>query len=359
MQSTGAGHDYMILGYSQGSIERNVLKPIAELFAVDTKQDKNNAFEFCGNRVVCFGCDDAEAYKSMQGFTAFGALINEAVLLHPSSVRECFARCSGIGSRIFMDTNPDHPLHYIKTDYIDKDGELLISGKPWVRSFGFKIEDNHTLTQDYIESLKRASGKGVFYDRKILGLWVSAEGAIYPELSLEANTCEPFDIPSDWQRYRGIDLGYNNPFVCLWGAVDHDDTLYIYDEHYEAKQLIKYHAEKIRERKGRFVSTARDHDAQEGAELEDLGIYTTPARKDVEAGIQAVAKRIAKNDKGKPRLIIFKNCTNTIRELFAYCWSKTKPDKETKEQPNKINDHTCDALRYMVMDIDNGGIQIF
>lgn len=46
---------------------------------------------------------------------------------------------------------------------------------------------------------------------------------------------------------------------------------------------------------------------------------------------------------GKPGLIVSPDCPETIREMLGYRWDPDKVDK-----PVKKNDHTCDALRYLV-----------
>ena len=45
---------------------------------------------------------------------------------------------------------------------------------------------------------------------------------------------------------------------------------------------------------------------------------------------------------GKPRLFIFENCVNMIREIKSYWWGEG-------DSPKKIDDHSMDELRYYVM----------
>ena len=54
-------------------------------------------------------------------------------------------------------------------------------------------------------------------------------------------------------------------------------------------------------------------------------------------------KTLFGNADGKRSLFVFKNCVHLISELRGYYWGDG-------EQPQKINDHTIDALRYIVMD---------
>jgi phage terminase large subunit len=290
----------------------------------------------------------------MTGMTAQGWYGNEVTLQHEFTIQEAFTRISGPDARVLWDTNPDYPEHPIKLEYINKSGERLSTGRLRVQSWHFSIDDNPHLPYDYVENLKATTPRGMWYDRRIKGLWVAAEGLVYELFDRAVHVVKPFIVPEGWQRYRAIDFGYTNPFVCLWGAVDYDGRLYIYDEHYRTQTLIADHATAIRGRPGDFLATVADHDAQERAELNQEGIGTLPARKDVALGIQRVAERLVVQPDGYPRLFISGNCVNLIRELGKYSWEERKADKPVKEEPRKIDDHAADALRYMIMQLDEG-----
>ncbi len=346
--NTGRGLHYIITGHTLGSVKRNVLDPMAEMFGVNTKTDNAGTFELWGNKVHCFGSDSADSYKAITGMTAHGWYGNEVTLSHENTIAEAFSRISGAGARVFWDTNPDYPEHPVKLQYVDKSGEQLSSGQIRVLSHHFTVEDNPFLPADYLENLKATTPRGMWYDRRIKGLWVAAEGLVYELFDRNEHVVKPFEIPASWARYRSIDFGYTNPFVCLWGAVDHDGRLYIYDEHYEAQRLIPDHATAIKRRGGEYGATIADHDAQERAELASCGIATQAARKDVAIGIQRVAERLVVQKDGYPRLFITANCLNLIRELGQYAWEERKADKPVKEEPRKVNDHACLVAGTMV-----------
>lgn len=339
--------DFIITGHTVPSVVRNVLQPIEEMFGIDTKLDTYNRFWLFGNRMNVFGGDKVDSYKPMTGMTAYGWYGNEVSLQHENTIQEAFNRCSGAGARIIWDTNPDYPDHPIKVQFIDKSGERLDNGCERIKAFHWQLDDNPFLPPEYVENLKKSTPSGMWYDRAIKGLWVAAEGMIYEGFNTAVHVVDSFVIPDDWQRVGAIDLGFDNPFCHLWGAVDGDKRIYIYAEHYEAKKLLSYHAGVIRA--GGSVSwIVRDHDAQEGAELWGMGVQTIPAKKDVLAGIQKVAERLAVKDDGKPRLFIFRNCKNLIREFPRYRWRGGR----VKEEPVKEEDHAMDALRYLVMEVD-------
>ena len=193
-----------------------------------------------------------------------------------------------------------------------------------------------------------------FASQEIEGNFVAFEGLVYSEFMRHTHMIKPLEkIPEGWQRVRGIDYGYTNPFVCLWGVLDEDKRLYIYDEHYRAKRLIRQHAASIKEREGNFTWTVSDWDAQDNAEMQAEGIQTRNAQKDVERGIKKVKARFKVQKDGRPRIFITENCVNTLKEIGAYRWNESKAGHNEKEEPVKEGDHAMDVLRYMVMESDN------
>jgi phage terminase large subunit len=122
----------------------------------------------------------------------------------------------------------------------------------------------------------------------------------------------------------------------------------------------------------RYKAIICDHDAEGRATLERyLGAGTTAAKKEVGAGIQAVAQRLKPAGDGRPRLSLMREglvyrdallderklpcCTE--EEVESYVWDtmqpKLNPDGNyRKEEPLKLNDHGMDAMRYMVAYLD-------
>ena len=215
--------------------------------------------------------------------------------------------------------------------------------------------ENRYLDPDFVSELEAAYTEE-FAAQEIEGKFVTFEGLVFSEFSPDTETgnIQDIEIGDDWQKVRGIDFGYTNPFVCLWGAVDPDGRLHIYQEHYMQKRLISEHAKSIKDTEaGKFTWTVSDWDAQERAELESAGIYTVRAKKEVTTGIQKVKARLKRQPDGKPRLTIHPRCVNTIKEFSAYRWNPAT--RGGKEEPIKEFDHAMDTIRYMVMELDHGG----
>ena len=295
--------------------------------------------------------------------------IEEANQFTETDFNELLARMRGKAApwlQIILSTNPDMPTHWINE-------RLIIGGEASVYYSGAK--DNPYNPPAYIEILERLTG--VLYKRLVLGRWEQAEGAVYEEFDPIIHVIDAFDIPEDWRRFRAIDFGFTNPFVCQWWAMDPDGRLYLYREIYHTQRLVEDHARDIvRLSEGENIEfTVADHDAEDRATLERYGVYTFAAIKDVSPGIQAVKARLAVAGDGKPRMFLMRGAvveedaqlkdnrkpTSTIEEFPGYVWHEAKDGRPVKEEPVKENDHGADTARYMTMQVDTntGGVILF
>jgi len=224
--------------------------------------------------------------------------------------------------------------------------------------FYANLNDNRKSRGGYIDDkeieLMIAQWPAEVQETRIKGYFAAFAGAVYKSFKRDAHVVEPFPIPDDWTRYRAIDFGFNNPFACLWFARDNDRRWYVYAEHHQSRETLAYHAERIKQISGRekYRATWADHDSQDCCELRQLGIPTTPAKKDVHLGIEAVQSALKVQDNGKPRLFIFKTCKNTIKEISGYKWAEGTETKDAKDEPFKVNDHACDCVRYAIYGIE-------
>lgn len=262
--------------------------------------------------------------------------------------------------QIILTTNPDAPTHWIYKDLIQGGGaSVYYSG----------AKDNPNNSPAYIENLKKLTG--VMKDRLVDGKWVQAEGAIYDEYDPAVHMIDRDKCPEFVRRYRVVDFGYSNPFVCQWWGEDADGRIYRYREIYVTKKLVEELTPKILSLSaGENIDyTVADHDAEDRATMEKHGIYTIPAKKDVATGIQDVKGRLKVQPDGKPRLYFVRGAlvevdplleadkkpTCTEDEITGYAWKKYPDGKPNKEEPVKVNDHGCDTTRYIVKQIDSAG----
>ncbi|HJB92535.1 MAG TPA: terminase family protein [Candidatus Borkfalkia stercoripullorum] len=219
--------------------------------------------------------------------------------------------------------------------------------------------DNPFLDKEEISRCAALLGEKELASRRF-GRFCAAEGLVYPEFSEEAHVISPFPVPHEWYDTVSIDPGLNNPLSAHWYAVDYDGNVYVIAEHYEAKRDIGYHAEKIKEisrrlgwhtdGKGRvsaLIDPAANQrtlaSAKSVSELfyEQGILVNTKVNKDLFSGIARVKSYLI-GEGGKPKLYVFSNCVNMIREFKGYFWG-------SGDMPRKRGDHAMDELRYLLM----------
>ena len=219
--------------------------------------------------------------------------------------------------------------------------------------------DNPYLDSEEVDLLTNTLSTDVLESRRY-GRFQASQGLVYPEFDQNVHVIEPFDIPHDWQDQISIDPGLNNPLSAHWYAVDYDGNIFVVAEHFEQGKDVSYHAQAIKDISARLGwkkdSQGRLHALIDSAANQktlassksvtelfyDNGICVNPrVNKDMFSGIQRV-KQLLKIVNGKPKLFIFKNCVNLIRELKSYWWGDG-------DNPKKIDDHALDELRYYVM----------
>lgn len=317
------------------------------------------AYHFAnGSTIVCGGMDNADRVMS----TEYDLIVGfEATELTEDDAEKLLTRLrNGVMpyQQAIFDCNPGAPTHWLK--------RWADAGR--ATRFPSRHEDNPSVTPEYLAVLDGLTGHR--HARLRLGLWAAAEGVVYPEWDASVHLVDRFDIPADWRRFRSIDFGYTNPFVCQWWAVDGDGRAYLYRELYHTRRTVRDHAQDIKRlsQGERYEATVTDHDAEDRATLDQEGIGSIPARKDVTVGIQAVAARLRPAGDGRPRLFVLRDSragldpslteakkpTCTAEEWDGYCWNESKEGKPVKEEPVKVDDHGMDAVRYFVMHLDGG-----
>lgn len=275
-----------------------------------------------------------------------------------------------------------------------------------------RLDNLENLPSDYLLQLKMAQGR--YRDRYVLGLWVAYEGTVYSCWHEPLHVVDrPVDWrpwggypPPDWRRYRAIDFGYVNPFVCQWWARSPVDDWFMYREIYMTGRTYGEHAGQInrleqmelmrlnqeydrRNKTGEWplrsfltrlpvARSVADHDAEGRADLNRSGVATSPAVKDKEAGIQTVFEMMRPyldhDGRTTTRLRMIRDALVEVDESLQHrglptCTREEVPlyhlqrydDSETekarKEEPAKVNDHGLDGMRYLLHTVRAAGPQ--
>ena len=218
------------------------------------------------------------------------------------------------------------------------------------------MENNDNIPPDYIDTLIKNYNE-IWVNRYIHGSWDAFEGQIYPDYDEKVHVVPDMVPPHEWMRIISIDHGRTNPTAVLWGAMDNDDVLWIYREHYEAGKDIDYHAKIIKAYQGEGSREAYIIDPSTGAgKLDDpetignryrnMGIPVANGNNQVQGGIDKVTEYFKKN-----KIKICNSCINLKREVINYQWeqpSASRIDLNAPEKPLKKDDHAMDSLRYNI-----------
>lgn len=328
---------YILAGADLGALQRNVLSELTNKYDIEFKFDKHNRFVLFGVQVCCFGHSKTNDLGRIRGMTSFGAYINEGTVANEEVFNEIKSRCSGEGARILVDTNPDQPEHWLKTNFVDKtDGKVI-------QSFHYRLDDNIFLSERYRENIKKSTPSGVFYDRDINGLWVSADGLVYQDFNKDIHYISKDKLNGiNFVRYfAGVDWGYEHFGAIIVIGEDDRGNLYLLEEHSAQHKEIDYWIDKaksIKEKYGNIKFYCDSAIPEHLAAFKRNGIKAFNANKAVLSGIEAVAKRIKTNT----LFVVHENVNLFRKEIFMYAWN------ESTGEPIKKWDDVLDALRYAI-----------
>ena len=261
----------------------------------------------------------------------------------------CTANPGGVGS------------NWVKKRYVDPypSNESFTGSDGLSRKFiPAKLEDNPYLAEDgrYEQMLNALPPT----QRKQLleGNWDVAEGAAFTEFDFDHHVIPPFEIPVNWERVKGIDYGYASESACVWGAMDSTDgTLIIYRELYRKNLTGSELGELLTEMEledpfsvaGVLDTACWNRTGTTGPTVGETlvraGHKLRRADKNRIQGKIQIHEYLKLQQSGRPKLQIFNNCPNLIRELQSIPLDKNNPE----DVDTKASDHAYDALRYLIM----------
>lgn len=251
-----------------------------------------------------------------------------------------------IPSNYMMATCNTHRGTWIKNKLIDNEN----SG--W-KTINYTIWDNkENLPANYIEELEKKSDE--FKQIYLEGKWIKLKGLIYPEFSV--NHIITGEIPNG-KHYVTIDPGYQTSKFAVLYCCAADDKFYFYDEIcYNGKDTDDFEKKTVAEIakeihiKNKLYGieplylidpssaskSSINHNSVQDV-FKEHKIYPKSANNERKGAIFKI-KDLFKSDK----IQIHERCSNIIEELGLYQWS------EKNDEPLKINDDFCDAMRYFI-----------
>lgn len=340
----GPPGDLIMCGRTDKTIKRNLINPLTDLIGADLSyQSGKGEVNIWGRTIYIVGANDDRAEAKIRGSTFAGALIDEVTLMPENFFKMLLSRLSVSGAKLFGTTNTDSPFHWLKTEFLDnKDLDL--------ESFQFNIEDNPSLTKEYVDNLKKEY-QGLWYQRFIDGKWVLAEGAVYDFFDEKFHVID--HKPGNATEYIvGVDYGTTNP--CVFVLIGYNPSLYpnmwlekeyYYDSRKTNRQKTdsQYAKDLADFIDGIGIKTIYVDPSAASFKVECMRIGLTglvDANNDVVDGIRFMSQLIS-NGTYK----ICGACPNSIQEFGTYLWDP-KAAMRGEDKPIKSNDHSMDAQRY-------------
>lgn len=178
----------------------------------------------------------------------------------------------------------------------------------------------------------------------------------------------------------GMDFGFRGETVTLWGVLDGEHRLYIAHEIARAERALRWHIDAIKTacaasslprpewvgidpaaNQRNFHSAISTRDG-----LERAGFGIRDRSLSIEHGIDLVRARLAPAGQlcsadlppgctiPEPRLYVHRRCERLIECLKGYHYDQK--DKRSGQPIKDGLDHACDALRYLVINLERSGV---
>lgn len=361
------GMNFGMCGKTIHAHRRNVIKPLKQMLKsrgydiVDIQNENvliiqktykrtDGTVKTSINYFYIFGGSDESSQDTIQGITLAGCLFDEVALMPESFVNQATARCSVTGAKFWFSCNPDNPFHWFKKEWIEK------AQQKKALYLHFTMRDNPSLSDEVRERYETLYA-GVFYKRFILGLWVMADGVVYPMYDQDLNCIE---YKKNWTRnFIAIDFGIQNATTFgLYGYYAPEKHYHLIDYYYhsgrdEQQKTVKEYVDDLEA----FINRTNvkpeyiciDPSAapliveiRKRAYFKRRGIKILPAKNNVMNGIQVVSYMLKER-----KFTLAPHCIKDQEEFAAYVWDEKAMERGV-EDVIKQNDHCMDRNRYAI-----------
>ncbi|MBR5520095.1 MAG: phage terminase large subunit [Clostridia bacterium] len=358
-----SGAKLLLVRRTLPELKENHVRPLmTELNGIAQYKESDHSFSFPNGSLIklgfCAGESDVLQYQGQEYDFIF---VDEATQLTEYQfmwIASCCRGVNGIPKRIYLTCNPGGVGHaWVKRLFIDRDyrdGE-------YPEDYAFipaKAEDNTVLREKdpgylaWLNSLPEGQ-REAWRD----GNWDAFLGQYFAEFRRDRHVCAPFAIPNSWRRYVTMDYGLDMCAV-LWIAAAPDGRYFVYKElHREDLTISDAVTEILRINDGEEIyeflappdlwSRQRETGRTTAEIFSEAGLFLTKTSNNRAAGWLAVKEmlklRMGAEGEEMPRLQIFSNCLNLIKNLPLLRHDERDPT-DCATEPHEIT-HAPDALR--------------
>src|SRR3990167_6985499 len=321
-------------------LQQATLKKFFDIWPQARKYYKEQKGEICLPTGGTIFTRSADSPLGIEGITAHWAWLDEGGMASMLTWTVLRSRVSLTGGQILITTTP-YNMGWLYTDFY----------LPWKNGlddqlsfFTWRSIDNPFFDKKFFEAERKRLSVEEF-GKRYEGEFRKMSGLIWDLPSEQIIESLPKNAKTEL-RIMGCDWGYRNP-TGLSVIYVRDKCFYIVDEWKKEEKttdeiiqagniLIKDHSIT------RVFPDPAEPDRIEEAKRKGWPGYE--ASKDVLGGISLIKTLIKEK-----RLFVSENCKATLDEMSSYHWIEMRDEsKEPKEEPEKINDHLCDALRYAI-----------
>lgn len=352
----GKGKDGLnvILGNTRETVRRNVLIPMQNMYGSTRISNihSDNSCDMFGEKVFVLGADNIGHVDKIRGMSIKYCYGDEVTTWSEDLFDMLKSRLDKPYSCFDGTCNPDSPTHWLK-QFLDSDADIYQQH--------YTIFDNPFLPEEFVKNLCREYAGTVYYDRYIQGLWSLAEGLIYPMYQDVLVDEIPKGAVTD--TCISMDYGTMNAFAALlWYKIN--GVWYAVNGYYYSGRdtgVQKTDGEYLEDIERRFSNDIKaiKKAVSGGGLVKKMEVIIDPsaasfiallkkshwakvrkADNDVLNGIRETASAM---NTGKIK--VMRSIKEWQDEMGGYAWD----NNEVEERPVKVNDHYCDATRYMVM----------
>lgn len=299
------------------------------------------------------GSDKADSHR---GGESYGMILDEYQDQDPYGWAAVYSKffATTNGWAAFMGTAKDRDSWNELLDHARNSDTWFYSEATW--------RQNPLITPEWVEQDKKeAEARGE------LGIWLqemelipySQQGAVYPTFNKKIHVIKPDEVPAEGTDYIALDFGFaeGHPLAACFIRITRDDVWYQWDEIHGTGIQIEEALAEIQYKMGGRPITAIVADSARPDLIDYIaskGYPVVPSPKkqnSVISGIDLLRKRIKPKiqvvGEPKPNYFVTNNCKKTIYDWTHYRYKEVKEDRSASELPEKKNDDSLDAIRYL------------